>query len=233
MTPTPEQLAAFADDQLEGAEHDSVGAVVAADPALAQQVEAHRALKVRLGRHFAPIAQAPVPDHLAALLQAQSGNIVNLAEARKTRPSLTRWAWIAGPALAASLILAVALRPDDNSGYAGTELASALDGQLVADQPANARVKVLLSFRNVRGSFCRAYESGPQGSIACRDTRGWKLMERTGTKAADRDSGEFRQAGSPEEILTRAQAMAVGNALDAQQELAARKAGWLAEADRR
>ena len=79
MTPTPEQLAAFADDQLEGAEHDSVGAAIAADPALARQVEAHRALKARLGQHFAPIAQAPVPDHFAALLRPQPGNEIGRA----------------------------------------------------------------------------------------------------------------------------------------------------------
>lgn len=232
MTPTPEQLAAFADDQLEGTERAGVAAAIAADPMLAQQVEAHRALKARLGRHLAPIAQQPVPDHLAALLRPQQDKIVNLPTAWIARRRLPRWTWIAGPALAASLVLAIALGPHQTEGYADTEVARALDSQLVADQPANGRVKVLLSFRDASGNFCRAYESGSQAAIACRDTSGWKLTDRADAQGAKPSAGQFRQAGSPGSILARAQSMAVGAALDAQQEVAARQVSWLPEAAR-
>src|SRR3546814_6659225 len=57
MTITPEEIAAFADGQMEGDAKARVAAAVAADPQLARQVEAHRALAARLAGHFAPILE--------------------------------------------------------------------------------------------------------------------------------------------------------------------------------
>lgn len=226
MTPTPEQIAAYADGQLEGAELAAVEAAVSADPALRRQVAAHRALRDRLAGHFAPIAEEPVPDRLAALLAQPATNVVNLADARARRSGLPRWIWAAGPALAASLVLAVMVtnRSGQSAGYADAQLAAALDNQLVADQPASAPVRVLLSFRDRSGTYCRAFSGQAASGIACRDTSGWKLRS---LGAAPAGGGtEYRQAGSDAAIMQAAQAMAAGPALDADQERAARSGGW-------
>lgn len=117
MSITEDTLAAYADGELEGAEAARVAEAVAAVPALAAKVEAHRALKARLAAHYAPIAEQTVPAHFAALLsggqdknEAGGGEIISFAAERQKRglvPMLRRWGPIAGPALAASLVLAV------------------------------------------------------------------------------------------------------------------------------
>lgn len=226
--PTPEQIAAFADGQLEGAELERIAAAVAADPALEKQVAAHRALAQRLGAHFAPVAAEPVPDHLAALLKAPQDNVASLADARARRKGPPRWAWLAGPALAASLVLALTLRPAGDAGYADAQLASALDSQLVAGQQADAPVRVLLSFRDSGGAYCRAYERAASAAIACRDAQGWQLRNHSAASSGGAPAGEYRQAGSAGDVLAAAQAMAAGPALSAEEELAARRNGWRA-----
>lgn len=228
MTLTPEQISAFADGQLDGAERTAIEAAIAADPELARQVAAHRALRQKLGAHFAPIAESPVPDHLAALLRPQAAPVIDLAAERARRRPLPRWTWLAGPALAASLALVVTLAPrsDPLPGYADQQLASALDSQLVAEQPADAPTRVLLSFRNAAGSYCRAFATRSGSGIACRDEAGWKL--RAGADRASRGTGEYRQAGSEAAIMQEAQNLAAGAALDSDEERAARDARWTA-----
>lgn len=227
MKPTVEQVAAFADGQLEGAEQAAVEAAIAADPALQKQVAAHRALRDQLVLHYAPVAAGPVPDRLAALLKQPDAEVVDLAQVRARRRGLPRWVWIASPALAASLVLAVILRAPGSSGpgYIDAQIAAALDSQLVAEQPANAPVRALLGFRDQSGAYCRAFAGRAQSGIACRDASGWKL--RTSGSASDRSASEYRQAGSETEIMQAAQEISAGSALDAQQERAARNREWM------
>lgn len=236
MSVTQEMLAAYADGELDAAEAVRVEAAMAADPALARKVEAHRALKARLAAHYAPVAEQPVPSHLAALLTggsdtalAEEPQVVSLAAERRKRglaPAIRRWAPFAGPALAASLILALwqpwqSAAPD---GYAGGELAAVLDTQLAATQAADAPTRILLSFEREGGDLCRAYRSGETGGIACRDDAGWKIERQFAL--GDAPATEFRQAGSEANLLAAAQDMAAGGALDAAGEEAARRRGW-------
>ena len=229
MNVTPEELAAFADGELDPERHAEIERAVAADPNLARQVAAHRALRARLSTHYAPVLDEPVPERLAAPLQGQD-NVVDLAEQRKSRgvaPSrIPPWGWVAGPALAACLVLALLIpRGSAPAGYAGQQVAAALDDQLVATQPSNAPVRVLLSFRDGEGDYCRAFTAAKQSGIACKDTKGWRVVERLdGTNI---ESGEYRQAGSVSaELMAHAQAMANGPALDAEQELEGRRRRW-------
>lgn len=226
-TPTPEKIAAFADGQLESAEHADIAAAVAADPVLAEQVAAHQALRARLSNHFAPLANAPVPDRLAALLATPQAEVVDLAQMRARRSGLPRWTWVAGPALAASLVLAVTLGRGGGSGadYAPDQIAAALDSQLVGEQAGDAPVRVLLSFRDAGGTYCRAYSAREASGIACRDSEGWKLQGASAPGAGPA-GGEYRQAGSEAEVMAHAQALAAGPALDAAAERAARARGW-------
>lgn len=236
MSITEDTLAAYADGELEGAEAARVAEAVAAVPALAAKVEAHRALKARLAAHYAPIAEQTVPAHFAALLsggqdknEAGGGEIISFAAERQKRglvPMLRRWGPIAGPALAASLVLAV-LQPWNGVspvGYAEPALAAALDSQLVATQPADAKTRILLSFERDGGGLCRAWRGGTEGGIACRDDIGWKIEQQFAL--GESAGAEFRQAGSEADLLAAAQDMAAGGALDADAEKAAKDRGW-------
>lgn len=231
MTVTREELAAFADGELTGERAARVVAAVAADPALAGEVEAHRALRARLGDHYAPVAAAPVPDRLAALLTPPRGaEVVDFAEAkerRETRRTIPRWGWIVGPALAASLALVLLLpgSGDDRAGYADPQLAAVLDSRLVAEQAPGADTRVLLSFRAQGGEFCRVFSGEGGGGIACRDGDGWRLEARgEGSAGASTD---YRMAGASDaDLLARAQEMAQGPALDAEAEAEAKANGW-------
>lgn len=229
MTPTRENLAAYADGELDPLSAVEVEAALVADPALAAQVKMHRALKARLSAHFAPILEEPLPHRMAASL-APASEVIDFTAARKRhtlRRTLPRWTWIVGPALAASLIVALFVPRSGDSGnnYASQELAEALDNQLVASQPADAPTRILLSFRDQDGAYCRAFAGVAQSGIGCRDDQGWRLrMIGHGSPAK---SGEFRQAGSDSStVMVAAQEMAVGSALDAKEEEIALRSGW-------
>ena len=222
MTVTREELAAFADGELDAVRDAEVAAAVAADPDLNAHVDAHRALKAALGAHFAPILDAPMPERLTEPLQRQEAEVIDFAAARNRR--IVRWSWIAAPALAAALALAVFM-PRGDAGYASGALAGTLDSQLVAAQPADAPTRILLSFRDKSGSYCRAFAGEAQSGIACRDSEGWRLV--TEGEGAAAQTSEYRMAGaSAAEVLERAQSMAAGPALDGAQEQAAKARGW-------
>lgn len=225
MSVTREDLAAYADGELDVARAAEVAAAIETDPALAEQLRAHRALRERLSAHFAPILQAPLPERLTAPLSPKAGVIdFGAARARHAR-TLARWSWIAVPALAASLALAVFLPRGSGGDYARGALAASLDGQLVATQDTAAPTRILLSFQDQAGTYCRAFASEAQSGVACRDDQGWRFVMR-GEGARGR-SGDYRMAGaSAAQVLERAQAMAAGPALDAAAEQAAKARGW-------
>jgi hypothetical protein len=227
MSVSREELAAFADGQLGEPRRSEVAAAIESNPALAAEVARHRALTEALSAHFSPILDEPVPESLTMLLGKAEPKVSDITAARQRRArSIPRWGWIVGPALAASLALAVFLPhggvPD---GYAGPQLATALDRQLVATQPGDASTRILLSFRDGSGQFCRAFAGETQSGIACKDTTGWQLRASAAASAAQQ--GDYRMAGSTAaELMATAQSMAAGPALTADEEQAARTKGW-------
>ena len=235
MNISPEELAAFADGELTGETEARIAAAVAADEELARQVERHRALKEKLAGHFTPIVDQPVPGHLKQMLQGASDDesedtaeVVDFAAARDridSRRKLRGWGW-AGGAIAAALVAALIFTTgeDARTGYADAQLASTLDNQLVATQPGDTGTRILLSFRNDAGEFCRAYSTAEQSGISCRDADGWR-QEAIGAGSAGGQT-EYRMAGSETEILEAAQDMASGPALTAEEEAAALERGW-------
>lgn len=227
MTITPEMLAAYADGELSGAEEARVAQAVAAQPALAEQVEKHLKLKAMLGEHFAPVLEQEVPARLSSAL-GPAPQIVDFAAAKAEREvsrKLPRWSWVAGPALAATVALAVFLPSSGTpEGYADAQLASLLENRLVAEQDPNAPTRVLVSFENKDGNYCRAFASPDMDGIACRETSGWAIVEQG--KGSVSASGTFRQAGSQRDLLAKVQDMANGPALDAEGEAEAKAAGW-------
>ena len=233
MIISPEELAAFADGELSGVRRDEIAATVAADPELAGKVAAHRKLKSMLGAHFSPISQEPVPDRLVAMLQKDDA-VVDFDGAREKRdmrnPSSRRgwnWGWVAGPALAASLAVAVFMPRGGESGpeFADTQLAAVLDNQMVASQANGAQTRILLSFRDQTGQFCRAYSGADAGGIACKGESGWRL--RDSNDGAETAGTEYRQAGAGQAaLLAAAQELAAGPALDSDEEATAKRRGW-------
>jgi hypothetical protein len=226
---SPEELAAFADGQLDDPRRGEVATAVSANPALAAEVARHRAVRQRLTTHFAPILDEPVPESLTALLgggELKVADFIGAKQHRATR-AIPRWGWIVAPALAASLVRAVFIQRGSAvpAGYAGPQLASALDSQLVATQASDAPTRILLSFRDQGGQYCRAFSGDAQSGIACKDATGWQL--RATSSGASAESGAYKMAGSPAAaILARAQVMAAGPALTAEQEQAARTKSW-------
>lgn len=230
MNLSPEDLAAFADGELDPARHAEVEKAVDADPALAAQVAAYQALKERLGAHFAPILQAPLPEALVTSLRPKPDGVASIAAARASRKErehsrLPRWTWFAAPALAASLALAVFLPRGAGGDYAEKPLADALNNQLVAVQDRDSETRILLSFREEVGNYCRAFVASARSGVACRDDRGWRLVfEGPGEQP---QASDYRMAGTPITVtLERAQALAAGPALDARQEEQAKENSW-------
>lgn len=235
MKVTREEIAAFADGELTGAERARVEAAIAADPALGAQVEAHRALKTRLAAHFAPIAAEPVPERLSALLHVPGGGgaeVIDFTAAAARRragaaPPRRQWLRWAAPAFAASLALGIlVLRPGaPPEGYADGALADTLYTRLAANRPQDGTARILLSFANAKGELCRGFAGAAQSGIACRDETGWRLERVLG--GVNPQGTDFRQAGSAEaELMAAMQDMAAGAPLDAAAEEAARARGW-------
>ena len=225
MSVTRDELAAFADGELDPARAAEVAAAVAADPVLEAEVRAHRALRARLGAHYAPILDAPLPDRLTAALQPKVVDFAAAREKRRQTRGLPRWGWIAGPALAASLAFAIIVGRGTGETYAEGQLRDALETQLVATQPVDAPNRILLSFRDEAGAYCRAYAGAGQSGIACRDGRGWRI--RVTGQGAEAQESDYRMAGNQAaEVLAQAQEMAAGLALDADAEREARARGW-------
>jgi hypothetical protein len=229
MSVTREELAAFADGELIEPRRSEVAAAVAADAALAGELESHRALKDHLSAHFAPILEQPIPERLTAPLATAEPKVVDLTTAKQRRAlrGIPRWSWVVAPALAASLALAVFLPRDGGMAerYAGPQLAAALDDQLAASQASDAPTHILLSFRKGDGRFCRAFSGNAQSGIACKDANGWQLL--VGGASAETQPGDYRMASSSApKIMAKAQELADGPALTAEQEKMARNRGW-------
>lgn len=241
MTIDREMLAAYADGELGPEDAARVEEAMAADPALADEVAAHRALGGTLRGHFAPILDMPVPDRLTALLDTPP-NVVDLAAARKAKEekekepkrfTLPRWAM--GGAIAASLALGLVIggqlpsdspfTVDHGQLVADGTLDKALNTQLASAQGGDAPVHILISFRTQDGRYCRGFDSGGTAGIACRTGDSWHIIKTEAGETAS--TAHYRQAGSASaSIMAAAQEMAAGDALDAEAERAARDAGW-------
>ncbi len=242
MKITDEQLMAYADDELGADDAARVEAAIAAEPALADVVARHRALRRELRDAFAPSLDEPVPERLLALLREPVvSNVVPLAT-RREQPTARRWALPEWAAIAAALALGIAvsqwaLAPGgsglvdggDGGLVAGRDLSRQLDQQLAGDALAGG-IDVGLSFRNAEGAYCRSFvadASPPLAGLACRRGDGrWQLPVLVESSPAP--GGELQQASSalPGAVLAELDARIDGEPLDASQERAARDAGW-------
>ncbi|WP_404482140.1 anti-sigma factor family protein [Novosphingobium sp. BL-52-GroH] len=158
MNVTDDELMAFADGELSGADAERVAAAIAADPALTARIEAERRLRTMLRGHFDPIAAEPVPESLTLMVaaaaadeterdmtdapapppRAEPARVLDFAAARARRQAEAKAAkaaqkpqprnWGTGAAIAASLVLGVIL----GTQFAGRGAVTERGGALVA-----------------------------------------------------------------------------------------------------
>ncbi|NYF32187.1 anti-sigma factor [Sphingopyxis sp. JAI108] len=233
MSFDPATVAAFVDGELDDLTARRIEREAANDAALAAEIARHRALKARLTGHYAPIAEEAVPERLRSLLAVDDKVDTSLADRRSVRGArFTYFSGVHWSAIAASLVLGltIGLRPwapaadvtiDNGALVAAGSLAAALDTQLASSQRDDAPIRIVLSFEDNTGRYCRSFESRPVNGIGCREDGRWQI-ERTLPGQA---RGDYRQASSGE-LAGAAAAMMKRDPLDAQSERAARDAGW-------
>lgn len=226
-----EKFFAWLDGELSPGEAAEMEAKVAADPRLKRLAEEHRALGGRLKGAFDPVASAPVPEHLAAMVHAPS-NVVDFAAAKRARsmPSLPQWA-----AIAATLALGIfvgTMVPQSGGGpveqqagklYAAASLNDALDTQL-ASAPAGD-IRIGMTFRDPAGDICRSFTAKASSGLACRSGGRWQVK---GLFAApDGQGGDYRMAaGMDPNLAALVDSTMAGEPFDANQEKAAKAKGW-------
>ena len=235
MTVTSEELMAYADGELEGADKARVEAALADAPDLQARVEKHRALRGSLAVAYAPVLDEPVPARLVNAAKAAPvvDNVVPIGAARARRPwGVREWGAMAASLVVGLLVGAQALRPDagpivasDGALEARGALARALDTQLAAD---NGAVRIGVTFRTQAGETCRTFaaDAGALNGLACHEDARWRVD--MAMRGEARPATEFSTAGSetPAAVLSRVEALIAGDPLDAAAEKAARDRRW-------
>ncbi|MBA4748895.1 MAG: hypothetical protein H2056_09310 [Sphingopyxis sp.] len=187
---TEAQLTAFLDGKLDDdALVDAIEAAINADPALAEKIERlavadDGALAVR--QAFAPVLDAPVPDHLAQIVASSSADsavVADFAAARAKRDARQpandngrAWRWPQFAAMAASLMVGVMIGGPLLVGGADSDRALVLAGAdgfatapviaaMLDTAPSGQSVdlaglgagEVVLTFRNSDRQLCRQF----------------------------------------------------------------------------
>lgn len=247
-----EILMAFADGELDESSAQALEAAMVHDPALAQRVAQHRALRRRVFNAFAPILAQPAPPRLMPLRRA---TVVQLdaVRAKKYSPAPTLhgaptrrhgWPWGSAGALAASVMVGLAVGHfgwPDGQGAGATvasasasgvltaqgKLAAALSGQLASAGSAGA-VQIGVSFVSKEGQYCRSFKMAESSlaGLACRSGATWQipLMAQDGKPATQ----QYRTAASemPAAVLDAIDQRIAGAGLDAKAEQQALTQGW-------
>ena len=195
-----------------------------------------KAERQRLSAAFDGVLSEPVPDRLKALLAepAPAPQVVDLGAVRAQRKAMSSWAAWGG--MAATLVLGTLigtrLAPPSGGGgddrlVASGAIAKALEQQLASAPGAGSgAVAVQVSFKANDGRYCRSFSTPTTAGLACRDADGaWALQQVAAVNALN---GDMRQASSslPPSVLAAMDATMAGDALNAEQEKAARDAGW-------
>lgn len=244
-----ETLMAYADGELDAGTRRAIETAMATDPQIAAQVERYRNQRALLGAAFGGVLDEPVPDRLLEAAQSSPAGperkVVDLAERRAAKMpsgSRRRWAWPEWTAIAASLLIGVlvgrsALQSSQSNLVmaegdrivATGALAAALSEEMSGARATDSGVDVALSFRSKSGEYCRSFTTRQQGALAgyaCRESDQWRVHALMQTDP--KSSGDYRMAGTPlpPPLVQAIEQSIDGDALDAQEEAAARARGW-------
>jgi hypothetical protein len=237
-----EILMAYADDEVDADLRRQIDAAMALDPSIAERIAKHRGLRVDLGAAFNGVLQEPIPDRLLDAADSSPATVtsLNAARAAKLRAAHPRrWSWVEWTSIAASLVIGIlagrtALQPAHSDLFATNtdgivargELSAALTDQ-VGDSDKDAKIRIALTFRAKNGEYCRTFATASTAGFACREPNEWKVraMSEGSTNAK---GGEYRMAGTemPPAILAAVEQSMAGEALDREQEQAARARDW-------
>lgn len=237
--PDEATLMAYADGELSPEEAKAVEAFLAGSPEDRERVEAMRKMRARLQSAYGAIAEEPVPERLARLLESAAPPVVDLAEMRaaRARPHPRQWGAPQFSAMAASLaagfVVAASIFANPPSGLvverggallASSALDKALTQQAAADQ---TEIRIGVTFRDADGAWCRTFGAEGLAGLACRAEGGWSVKSLTAPATAE-DASDYRLAASPLDpaILAAVEARIEGEPLDADEERAAIDAGW-------
>jgi hypothetical protein len=221
-----EEFFAWLDGELAPADAKRVEARVAANPVLADEARAHRAMAAGLRGAFEPVMtpKDDVIDFAARRSQA----------AARSPAKLPHWA-----AIAATLVAGIGLGTLVDAGrgtgspvkleggqiVAAGSLEQTLTRQLASVNQQGAGTRIGLTFRNEEGRLCRTFSGTEASGLACRNGDEWRIEGLYG--ASGSSSGDYRMAAGPDTRVTAlAEGMMVGDPLDAAGEAAAKQSGW-------
>ena len=242
-----ETLMAYADGEVDADLRRQIEAAMALDPSIAERIAQHRNLRADLGAAFNPVLDEPMParllDAAAASPASKQASITDLNAARSAKQRAVRppgrWSWREWGAIAASLIIGIlagrtALQPARSELFATSAAGIVARGELSAaltDQLGGAvkggNVLIGLTFRDREGEYCRTFVTTSAAGFACREANTWQVRALSEHVPGQR-SGEYRMAGTvlPQAILTAVEDTMAGEALDREQEQAARASDW-------
>lgn len=225
-----EEFYAWLDGELDDDAAARVEARVAADPALSELADQHRAMIAGLRTAFDPLVADAGPAPRFA-----SADVVEISERRAARARPTfgvpQWA-----AMAATLVLGLfagsAITPReggpvtsrDGQLYAAASLKTALDRQLASTQGAANPIRIGLTYRTRAGTTCRSFSGSAGQGIACREGDDWNVQ----TLLAPRQpQGDYRMAaGDDPRLAELIDEQIDGEPFDASAEASARTRGW-------
>ncbi|MDP3740440.1 MAG: hypothetical protein Q8R02_23840 [Hyphomonadaceae bacterium] len=194
VKPTPEELMAYADGQLDDAHAQRVEHAIAAFPELRAAVDDHRRTRAAAREAFDEMAKAPMSPGLAALSNSLAAPrspaawASNPRSAGKWRKQFAVGAW---PAAAAACLFGgvisgalLTASNDDVIRWRGGPSAGSMLAQVLEKSPsetASARGEgqaiVVASFTSGDGRFCRQFEiGGAADGVACRGADGWSIL---------------------------------------------------------
>eukprot|EP01034_Spumella_vulgaris_P037850 gene37850-46706_t len=185
---------AYADGELDDPARTEVERAMRSDPALAERVAQHQAMRADVFAAFAPIADEPVPPALLAAAMPDKVSDLGAVRAARTE-SRRRWAWQEWSAIAASLSVGVLVGSlalgggggggNGNGNSNGADLAvahgpggvpiaqgrlaDALSNQL-AGAPEAGAIRIGISFAATDGALCRSFIAGASAGLALSST---------------------------------------------------------------
>jgi len=226
-----ELIAAYADGELHTLIQDRFEEALERDDDLRARVDREKMLRVRLGGHFGPVLDEPVPARLNEMLEMKPGADVVPIERARSRKGFPRATWIpAGMAASLAIGLFGGRFLVSESGVstlpsAGGELAQALDTQLASAPATAGDTRIGTTFRDGAGRVCRTFDGSQMAGFACRDNGAWRI-EMLAPGSGAQASG-YQQAGSGAMlVLQAAQDRMAGEPLDESEERSLRDSEW-------
>ena len=226
-----ELIAAYADGEMHSLVQDRFDEALARDDDLRERVEREKMLRARLGSHFDPVLDEPVPEALREMLEAPPRAEVVSIETARQRRGLPSRAWISA-AMAASLAVGL-FGGQYLSGAGGIStlptadgaLAEALDTQLASAPEAASATRIGTTFRDGDGRLCRTFDGAEVAGFACRDGGAWQI-EMLAPGSGRQDAGYQQATSGSTLVLQAAQERMAGEPVGEEEERRLRDSGW-------